>query len=38
MISLNSVQRHAHLDHPKADPLVGLGNEEVFKDTIILMD
>jgi hypothetical protein len=30
------VQTYAHLDHPKADPFVGLGNEEVSKGTIIL--
>jgi hypothetical protein len=27
------VQRCARLDHPKADPLVGLGIEEASKDT-----
>lgn len=38
MINVNSVQSYAHLDHPKADPRVGLGYEEVFKDTIISTD
>lgn len=30
---LITVQKCAHLDHPKANLLVGLGNEEVRKDT-----